>query len=210
MPREPKQYPKNIDEFLEQGWDKTLMFRIRAFNLKDFCNSPEDLVQDILLSLINTHYLERFSPDKGSFKTYLFGYVDNFLKKRYNKENTRTGRLLNSAASLSLSAPESDAEFNGREVFAELIDSGVDDERAVMVHLVIEDIRKELKENYAANSSFDYKGHIYERDPLTVFDLMMAGASVMEVAEALGVSRQFIYHLLRKIRQCEAAKEFFD
>lgn len=210
MPREEKEYPKNMEEFIAQGWEQNIRFRIRAFNLKDSLNNPEDLLQDVLLALMQTHYLERYSPEKGSFKTYLYGFTDNLLKKRFNKENTRHGKFIVSAASLVLSSPESDAEFNGREVFAELLDSGVDDEQQVIVRAAIEDIRRELKENYTANSTYENNGVVYNRDPLTVFDMMMSGMSVVEVSEALAVSRQFVYHLLKKIRNTHAFIEFMQ
>lgn len=210
MPRDNKVYPKNMEEFIEQGWEQNIKYRIRAFNLKDSLNNPEDLLQDVLLSLMQTHYIDRYSPDKGSFKTYLYGFVDNLLKKRYNKENTRHGKFIVTAASLVLSSPESDAEFNGREVYAELIDSGVDEERGVIIRSIIEDIRKELKEKYKANSSHVYKGVKYDRDPLTVFNLLMKGLQVNEVAEVLGVSRQFIYHLVKQIRSTEGYKDYLE
>lgn len=210
MPRDEKQYPKNMQEFIDQGWEQNVKFRIRAFNLKDSLNNPEDLLQDVYLALLTTHYLDRYSPDKGSFKTYLYGFVDNLLKKRFNKENTRHGKFIVSAASLVLSSPESDAEFNGREVFAELLDSGVDEERGVIVRSIIEDIKKELKEKYTANSEYEYNGKVYQRDPLTVFELLMQGLNVMDVAEILGVSRQFVYHLVKRIRETDAYKQFSD
>lgn len=210
MPREASEYPKDIKEFVTQGWEQNIRFRIRAFNLKDSLNNPEDLVQDVLLALMETHYLDRYSPDKGSFKTYLYGFVDNLLKKRFNKENTRHGKFIVSAASLVIAAPESDAEFNGREVFAELLDAGIDDARTVEIHAAIAEIRKELKDNYVANSSFTYNGVEYQRDPLTVFDLLMEDYSVKEVSTMLDVSRQFIYHLMKKIRETEAFKDLMD
>ena len=171
-------------------------------------NNPEDLVQDILVALMQTDYISRYSLEKGPFTTYIYGFTDNFLKKRFNKENTRHGKFIVSAASLVLASPESDAEFNGKEVYAELLDSGQDLQREVVIHNVVEEIRRELRENYSANSSNEYNGVLYERDPLTVFNLLMEDKSVKDVSEILGVSRQFVYHLISKIKECEAAKDF--
>ena len=208
MPREEHEYPKTMEEFVNQGWEREINFRIRAFNLKDSLNNPEDLLHDVYISLLQTNYIARYTPEKGSFKTYLYGFVDNLLKKRFNKENTRHGKFIVSAASLVVSAPESETEFNGREVFSELIDSGIDHEHEIVIHSIVEDIRKELQEGYSANSTFTNNGITYNRDPLTVFNMLMEGMSVMEISDTLAVSRQFVYHLMKKIRNTEAFKDF--
>lgn len=210
MPREEKQYPRNMQEFMDQGWDLNIKFRIGVFNLKDSLNNPEDLLQDILLALLQTNYISRYSQDKGSFKTYLYGFVDNFLKKKYNKENTRHGKFIVNAASLTVSSPESDSDFDGTEVFAELLDAGIDIEKEIKIKAGVEEIRKELAECYDAKSTWVYKGVEYNRDPLTVFDLMMQGATVMDVSEILNVSRQFVYHLLKKIRSAKSFQELMS
>lgn len=211
MPRKKKEdapIPKNMQEFIEYGWDKYIIYRIFAFNLKDSLNNPEDLKQDILLALMSTNYLERYTKEKGSFKTYIFGFIDNFLKKRYNKENTRHGKFIVSAATLTMAAPESDADYSRNEIFAESLDSGEDLQRAVIVHTLVLEIREYLKENYTANSYYTYEGVTYARDPLTVFDLLMQDYQVRDIAKILNVSKQFVYHLMSKIKTCPAYVEF--
>ena len=196
-------FPTNMQEFLDQGWEKNIYYRISVFNLKDTLNNPEDLCQEIMLSLLKTKYLDRYDPEKGPFKAYLYGFVDNFLKKKYNKEHTRHGKYIVSAASLSTLPPD-DAEFDGTEIFADLIPSDDDCEMSVVMQALIDDIREELGKNFSASSSNVYKGKVYQRDPLTVFNLMLNGASVMDVANILDVSRQFVYYLLKNIRTSEA------
>ena len=196
-------YPKTMQEFLDQGWLKHIHYRISAFTLKDSLNNPEDLSQEILLSLMKTNYLDRYDPEKGAFKAYLYGFVDNFLKKKYNKEHTRHGKFIVAAASLSQS-PTDDATFDGTEVYADLLPSDDDCETSVMYRALIDAIRKELSENFTASSSNVYNGKVYQRDPVTVFDLMLNGATVMDEATTLDVSRQFVYYLLKIIRTSNA------
>lgn len=196
-------YPKNLQEFIDQGWEKFIQYRIASFTLKDTLNNPEDLGQEILLSLLKTNYLDRYVPERGAFKAYLFSFVDNFLKKKYNKEHTRYGRHIVAAASLSQS-PSDEAVFDGTEVFADLLPSDDDCETSVMLQVLIESIRKELAASFTASSANVYNGKVYLRDPVTVFNLMIKGASVMDVAMTLNVSRQFVYYLLKNIRTSKA------
>ena len=210
-PKQQSEFPKDMQEFIDQGWTRNILFRIRAFNLRDSLNNPEDLMQDILLALMETDYIVRYSKDKGSFKTYLYGFVDNYLKKKFNKENTRHGKFIVSAASLISGGPESDAEFDGSEVYTELLDSGEDEARAVLTKVTIEEIREQLKGLPANSEYFNPEDNIlYKRDPLTVFDLLMQDLSVKEVAQKLNVSKQFIYHLMKRIRQVEAFRNYID
>ena len=202
-------YPKNMQEFLDQGWVKNIHYRISAFTLKDTLNNPDDLCQDILLSIMKTNYLDRYDPDKGPFKSYLYGFVDNFLKKKYNKEHTRHGKFIVAAASLSTLPPD-DKEFDGTEVYADLIPSDDDCESHCEMRALIEDIRRELKNNFTANSSNVFNGTVYARDPVTVFNLMLDGATVMDVATILNVSRQFVYFLLKTIRTSDAYKIYAE
>lgn len=203
MENEKQIYPKNLQEFIDQGWDKFIQYRISAFTLKDTLNNPEDLCQEILLSLIKTQYLDKYIPEKGAFKAYLFSFVDNFLKKKYNKEHTRHGRHIVSAASLS-QVPSDEAVFDGTEVYADLLPSADDSETSVMLRVLIDTIREELAESFTASSANVYKGKVYQRDPVTVFNLMITGATVMDVATTLNVSRQFVYYLLKNIRSSKA------
>jgi hypothetical protein len=129
--------------------------------------------------------------------------VDNFLKKKYNKEHTRYGRHIVAAASLS-QTPTEESSFDGTEVYADLLPSDEDCETSVMITVLIEAIRKELAETFSASSANVYNGKVYQRDPVTVFNLMINGASVMDVATTLNVSRQFVYYLLKNIRSSKA------
>lgn len=198
-----QEYPRNMQEFIDQGWDKYIKYRIAAFTLNDTLNNPEDLEQEILLSLLKTNYLERFDPERGTFKAYLFGFVNNFLKKKYNREHTRYGKYIVSAASLS-QAPTEDASFDGSEVFADLLPSDDACEDSAMVSVLIDDIRRELASSFTASSANVFEGKVYQRDPVTVFNLMISGATVMDVANILNVSRQFVYYLLKNIRSSRA------
>jgi len=205
------EYPRNMQEFIDQGWEKNIFYRISVFNLKDTLNNPEDLKQEILLSLLKTKYLERYDEDKGAFKGYLYAFVDNFLRKKYNKEHTRHGKYIVTAASLSTLPPDDGTDFDGSEMYADMMESNdAECDDHVAMSLLIQDIRRELSENFHASSSNVYNGVTYDRDPVTVFNLMLNGATVMDVANVLQVSRQFVYHLLKSIRTSQAYQIYLD
>lgn len=201
-----KQYPKDIQEFMKNGWDTQVRYRIRAFNLRDILNQQEELVQDIIVSLMETKYLDRYSLEKGPFTTYLYGFVDNFLKKRYNKENTRNGKKIVNSASIAISSPDSNTEFDGSVVYLDLVLPLSNKNIEFDKEILLEEIRKEL-EKFKANSSVEYNGEMLDRDALTVFNLIIKDYSVIEIAKMLKTSRQFIYHLLKKIRSLQIFKD---
>lgn len=190
--------PVDMEDFLAKGWDSQILHRIRNFNLHDQLNKPEDLCQDIFLALLETRYIERYSPEKGTFSTYLCGFVDNFLKKKYNKENTRNGKFIVNAVSLA-STPTNDEDMDGTEVYLDLQVAGSKQEN-FEINIIIEEIREELA-YHKANSYVEYQGQVLPRNALTVFDFLIKDYSIVEIAEILKTSRQYVYYLSKKIRE---------
>lgn len=203
--RSPRLIPKNIEDFIQNGWDKQILFRIRTFSLKDILNNEEELVQDIVLALLETDYLTRYNPERP-FTTYLYGFVDNFLKKRYNKENTVNGKKIVNYAGIEMTPPEGDPEFNGSKVYLDLLFADSSEDADFDMKLLLEEIREELKK-YKANSSAIFNGIELQRDALTVFNLIMEDFSVIDIARMLDTSRQYIYHLIKKIRDLPILQE---
>lgn len=201
--------PKNIAEFIERGWDKKIFYRVSKHKLRDTLNDPEEMVQDIMLSLISTDYLARYSPEKRSFEVYIYIFVDNFIKKRLTKENTRNGRGIVSRASLENALPGNAADISSGVVYLETLKFAVtgDDTETVLFDEFLSEVREELIEKYKASSSVVYEGRELKRDPSTVLELVLEDNTVTEIAAMFNTSKQFIYNNLKKIRDTEAMKE---
>lgn len=200
-----KPAPHNIDEFIEFGWTDLIRYRIRAFRLNDILNREEDLVQDILISLMDTHYIDRYDNTRP-FSTYVYGFIDNFLKKKYNKENTKNGKNIVNRATLEGSPKDDETQFDGHTVYLDLFKTDTLTEDTMEHMELIDAIRKDL-EAFPATSSTVYNGVVYNRDPLTVFNLVLEDYSVIDIARMLDTSRQFVYHLLKKIRTSPTLSE---
>ena len=136
--------PTNIQEFIEFGWNKKLRYKINSFHLNDSLNNPEDLENDIILSLIETDYISRFDPERGAFSTYIYTFVDNFLKKRYNRENTKNGSRIVQAARLEISAPDINSTWNGSTIYADLITTNEDFTDKLLIEETIDSITHEI------------------------------------------------------------------
>lgn len=204
-----EKYALTVQDFLDKGFDSLIDYRISCFNLKDQINSPEDLKQDILLHLFQTDYLARYNPETGRFRSYVYSIVDNFLKKRYNKENTRHGKFIVSAAGLDTSPRDDNDVFDGRVVYADLLqDDNLDQNFEFSVYL--DNIREELKEAFTANSSFeDESGRIFERSPLTVFNLLIEDNSITSIASILGISKQYAFYLRSLVKNNPSLRELY-
>lgn len=206
---EKEKYALTVEDFLEKGFDSLIDYRISCFNLKDQINSPEDLKQDILLHLIQTDYLARYNPETGRFRSYVYSIVDNFLKKRYNKENTRHGKFIVSAAGLDTSPRDDNDIFDGRVVYADLLqDDNIDQNFEFSVYL--DNIRDELRAAFTANSSFEVEsGKLLERSPLTVFNLLIEDNSITSIASILGISKQYAFYLRSLVKNNPSLRELY-
>lgn len=189
--------PKNMQEFMDFGWDKHIILRIKAFSLADPLNKEDELLQDVLLALIETNYIERFDEAKGSFITYLYGFVDNLLKKKFNKENTRYGRFIVNRASFEIS-PGTDVELDRSKVYLDmLVDPKYESSSSPAdTELLIESIREILTKNRETALVPGKKG-----DSLTVFEYLLQDYSILEISKKMGTSRQFVYWLCKRMRK---------
>ena len=187
------QYPTNVHEFLDSKWFPKVMTAIKGFHLRE---EPLDTMQDILVALLEKGYLERWDSSKGSYSGWLYVFVNNILRCKYNRSMTKGGRAIEGAASLERPIKE-----EGGEVLACLIT----DKRIFQsdIYIMVEEIQKVLSDpEFAAHSSYNNpNGTIYPRDMRTVFDLLiLQHNSIKDIAVKLHTSPQFIYSLVRKMR----------
>ena len=200
--------PKTFDEFIEQDWGTKILRRIKRFDLRDCLNDPEELLQDIYVQLLKTDYIRRYDKTKNrSFEVYIYTFVDNFLKGKYKREHTKNGIGIVNKASLEYSMPENKDSFEKGVVYLENLNLfTTSDIEKVELESLFDRVREELSV-YTASSSNVYEGVVFNRDPLTVFNLILSDHSVAEIATFFSTSSQFVYNLIKKIRESKSLQE---
>lgn len=205
-------FPRTVDEMLEAGWYNKLLRKVSKANLKDVLNTPEELVQDIFLQIICSDYLSRYNPDYRPFDVYIYAVADNLIRKRGTREGTSGGKKILNAVSIVSSSEDSDTMSESHTVYLDTLESSesqqnVDDN--LYINTLLSDTRKSLRE-FKTNSSVEYDGKEINKDPLTVFNYILAGKSVSEIADILQVSKQYVYVLLHKVRQVKPMQDFYN
>ena len=202
-------FPRTVDEMLEAGWYNKLLRKVSKSNLKDILNTPEELVQDIFLQIIRSDYLSRYDPSYRPFDVYIYSVADNLIKKRGVRENTKGGKKIVNHAALENTLVGDTPEPN--TVYLEYLEAPDDQEQiedTLYMSQLISATKESLKE-LKTSSLVEYNGEIIKRDPATVFDYILAGKSVSEIADIMQVSKQYIYVLIHKIRKVKSMQEFY-
>ena len=204
---DPTKIPATLEEFYTSGWANFVKLKISRYNLKDINNSVEDIFQDMMIQMSKYRYIETYDPNGRPFEVYLTVFVFNFMSKRYKKEyGSKYGQLIVSAKGLEEGLPDDLKDSGAKSV--EYLER-LEDESACFADYtaLVESIKSDLS-HFVAKSSVIHDGVKYDRDPLTVFKLLMEGDSVKEISEKFETSKQFIYLLLEKIRGCDSLKEY--
>ena len=201
-------FPRTVDEMLEAGWYDKILKKVKKYTLNDILNTPEELVQDVFLQIIKSDYLSRYDPEYRPFEVYIYTLVENLIKKRGIREGTKGGRKIVNHLSLESTSPD-DGELEAGVVYLDMLDIP-DSQGSTLNNLYLEELIRDTAESlkeFKAHSSVDFEGMTVDRDPLTVFKLILAGKSVNEIADMMHTSKQFIYFLLNKIRGTAAMQE---
>lgn len=187
--------PKNVEELYCSGWKEYLLYSIRKYSLKDVNNSPEDLLQDMILQLAEKQYIEKYDPSVSDFTVYLHTFVKNFMSKPYNREHhTVYGQGIVNASPIYPYADDSDD--SSVAISPDVLSSGEGDFTDYVC--LVQSLEKDLAE-IKTKSKIEYNGKTIDRNPLTVYRLMREGYEVKDIAEMFGTSKQFVYTLRRKI-----------
>lgn len=200
--------PQTIEELLNQGWGERIYSRIRRFVLYDVCNNEDDLFQDIICLLLSTKYLERYNAEYNSFEAYLYIFVDNYLKRKFTRENTKNGKNIVTRSSLEISVPSDDYDYEPGVIFLETLLDATATVDSMDFNLNLQALKKKLSLKYKASSYVLYNGVEIPRDPTSVLQLLEADMTVAEIAEVFKTSKQFVYSLIKKVR--ELVPEYFD
>jgi RNA polymerase sigma factor (sigma-70 family) len=203
-------FPRTVEEMLEAGWYEKILKMVKRSNLKDVLNSPEELVQDVFCNIIKTDYLSRYDPEYRPFYVYIYVLVNNLIKKRGIRENTAGGRKVVNALALE-DTVEGDT-VTPNTIYLDLLeieDNLESPDDRLYIDTIIDRARTSLQ-NIKSHSAVEFDGTLVSRDPATVFEYILEGRSVSEIAEILGVSKQYVYVLIHKIRGVEAMQELYN
>ena len=134
--------------------------------------------------------------------------VINSIKKRGAREGSKNGKNIVNRNSIESVRDDDGSPAVGKTY----IDYMEDPESSQMAEDfeyrdLINRTRESLKV-FKASSSVMYEGKEIQRDPLTVFDLLVDGKSVTDIANIFGTSNQFIYILMDKIRKTKEMQDF--
>ena len=188
--------PKTLDEFYNSGWKEYLLYHIRRYELNDVNHSPEDLLQDMMVQMARTNYIEKFDPTvaQGNFMFYIKVFLQNFMSKPYAKEHrTKNGqRIVNHLSLVNVSDMEDASPMEIDYDSVGFSDSFED------VTCLLHALEGDLKQ-IQTDSEIEYNGNVLNRDPFTVYKMLLSGYEIKEIAEIFGTSKQLVYSLRKKI-----------
>lgn len=188
--------PKTLDEFYNSGWKEYLLYHIRRYQLNDVNHSPEDLLQDMMVQMARTNYIEKFDPEvaQGNFMFYIKVFLQNFMSKPYAKEH-RTKHGQNIVNHLSLVNVTDQEEASPMEIDYDSVGYNESSEDLICLLDTIESGLRQIK----TESAVEYNGVVLNRDPFTVYKMLLSGYEIKEIAEIFGTSKQLVYSLRKKI-----------
>lgn len=189
-------YPRTVAALVESPWYQKIKTLVVNFKL----NEPvEDTVNDILLDMMQKKYLERWDPKSGSYSNWLYTFASNICRKKYNRSNTRGGKAIEGAASITYTSSSDDLVPG---LFYEETLQVEDSEPEVTFDFpaLCAEIDSILSK-YPAHSTNEFNGKVYQRDMLTVFHLLKQEFTPKEIAECFNTSIEFIYILIRRMRK---------
>ena len=193
-----KEYvPKSLEELYNSGWREYILYHIRKYSLHDVNHSPEDLLQDMMLQMAKTNYVENFDPEVSEFIMYLHAFIHNFMSKPYHREHSTVhGEKIVNHASLVPTTGDISEGSEGNVISHESVASVESNfaDAVCLIHSLESDLSR-----IKTDSKVEYKDIVVTKDPMTVYKLLSAGYNVNEIAEIFGTSKQFVYTLRQRI-----------
>lgn len=131
-------YQEAIGQLCRHYWKPAYAYirAARSFDIED----AKDLTQEFFLEILEGGFLARFSPDTGSFRSYLRGALRLFLRSRHEK-----------ASAAKRGGGSRTFSLDTEEAKAVIVSSGEEPEAAFdrqwarsLLGLALEDLRREL------------------------------------------------------------------
>jgi hypothetical protein len=202
----------------------------------------EDLFHDLMVHFLRKNdegldYIQRWDPSKGTYATWLYRGVTNYLTKRFHRQHkTQAGAKLTFAASIVMSSGEDDQVGSSEVLERWLPTEHAIDEAPCEMERVLSALEKEAKSGfswvvYRKDEEGLYAlvedrrgtkkvhrmtqlpvgaevGVEYSRDETTIFKLMALGLDSGEVAALLRTSTTWLYKQLKIMRKRPVMQEW--
>ena len=183
---------------------KLVDFYYYKFSIRE---PQEDVFHEVVLSLMTTHYIERFDDSKP-IHNYLSGFIYNHFCKMYKRE----GYAVNQARGLETSLTE-EGDFSLLSTIDVSADEDPDDaiEMGFILNLlekkfpyytfIVYDKNLRLHGVFSKddNVSFDSSYFIIPRSVSQVFRLLYSGMSQTEIKDVLLVSKAWVSKIVSRI-----------
>jgi len=188
---EQETFPTTVEELVKSKWPNLMRYTIAKYATGE---EVEDTMQDILTTLHERKYLERWDQSKGaSWYYWLFKLIHNTCKGKYNRRHSKAGRRIQGTMSLDVDLKD------GYGLVDILPGTSVSPDFLLRFQEAVDILSGE---EFGASSSNVYDGVRYDRDPKTIFLLMVVeGLTPKDVKERLDTSSQFVYMKLKIIRK---------
>jgi len=225
--------PRTVEELVQDSlWMGKIHTAVSRFQISE---TVEDVVADCLCQMLarqkaGKNYIERWEPGLGSYSNWIYTFVNNVARKKYNREHSNTGIALRYAATI-VETPEEDkvgkgeipeswlpvihesaSEFN---VFAEQILTQLSKVSAYS-WVVYTETGYEVHNRNGETETRDLEkidqelvGRRFNRDLKTTFELLVQGFDPKDIAVLFQTSTTFVYSLIRKLRSIDAMQEWY-
>ena len=192
---------------------KLVDFYYYKFSIKE---PQEDVFHDVILSLMSTHYIERFDDSKP-IHNYLSGFIYNHFCKCYKRE----GYAVNQAQGLEVSLTEQ-GDFTLLSTIDSAADTDPDD--SIEVESILNILERKFPHYtfivYDKNLRFfgiyskddnlvlDSSYFVVYRSVGQVFKLLYSGMSQTEIKDLLLVSKAWVSKIVSRIVSLSELQEF--
>jgi len=225
--------PRTVSELVQDTmWMGKIHTAVSRYQISE---TVEDVVADVLCQMLSRkvngkNYIERWEPPLGSYSNWIYTFVNNVARKKYNREHSNTGVALRYAATI-VETPEEDKVGKGEipESWLPVIQDSAS-EFNVFAEQILHQLSKMSAYSWVVYTETGYEVHSkggetetrqlekvnqglvgrrFNRDLRTTFELLIQGFDPKDIAVLFQTSTTFGYSLIRKLRSIDAMQEWY-
>jgi len=225
--------PRTVEDLVQDSvWMGKIHTAVSRYQISE---AVEDVVADVLCQMLGRkkhgkNYIERWEPSLGSYSNWIYTFVNNVARKKYNREHSNTGVALRFAATI-VETPEEDKVGKGEipESWLPVIRESAS-EFNVFAEQILKQLSKTSAYSWIVYTKTGYEihnrngetetrnlekvdqelvGRRFNRDLKTTFELLVQGFDPKDIAVLFQTSTTFVYSLIRKLRNIDAMQEWY-
>lgn len=232
---EMPEHPRTVDALVNNSlWMGKIRTAVSRFDINE---DTDDLVADVVCQMLSRtkdgkNYVERWEPKLGSYSNWIYTFVNNICRKKYNRLHSNTGKALRYAGTI-VEEPEDGESLKKGEIPVSLVPTVLkaQAEYNLLTEQILNHLRMIPAFSWVVYSESGYEihdqsgdikvvttkepvkpefvGHKYQRDLATTFDLLSKGFEPKEIAGIYKTSITFVYSLIRKIRSIDVVQDWY-